>query len=210
MFDKEYVFRQYPALEVCRADMEAALQILKDCTAKGGKILLCGNGGSASDCGHIAGEFLKGFMKKRTLTAEEKASWQETFGEDGAAVADKLQGGISAIPLPCFGAPISAVINDTDAELIYAQLVWAMAREGDVLIDLSTSGGSKNVKRAAQAAKIKGMKVISMTGKKESPLSALADVAIRVPTQETFQVQEYHLPVYHWLCAALEDDMFAD
>lgn len=208
MYDKELIFQRYPALAVCREDMEKALQILLTCVKNGGKILLCGNGGSAADCDHIAGELLKGFLKKRPLEEMALQTWEEHYGPEDAQMAGKLQNGICAISLPGFAAPISAVINDTDPQLIYAQLVWAMARPGDVLIGLSTSGGAKNVKYAAQAAREKGMQVIGLTGQKESPLSALADAAIRVPVQETYMVQEYHLPVYHWLCAALEDGLF--
>lgn len=208
MYNKELIFERYPELEFCREAMEQALELLANCVKNGGKILLCGNGGSAADCGHIAGECLKGFLKKRPLSAQALESWQEAYGEEDAAMARKLQGGICAIDLPSFGAIISAVINDTDPQLMYAQLVWAMARPGDVLIGLSTSGGAKNVKYAAQAAKQKGLQFISLTGKKESPLSQLADAAIRVPVQETYMVQELHLPVYHWLCAALEDMFF--
>ncbi len=210
MYDKELIFQRYPQLECCREDMEKALDILINCVKNGGKLLLCGNGGSCADCDHIAGECLKGFLKKRELSAEEKASWKAAYGDEGAWVADTLQGGFCAINLPGFAAPISAVINDTDPQLIYAQLTWAMGKPGDVLLGLSTSGGAKNVKYAAQAAKQKGMQVISLTGKKDSALSALADAAIRVPVQETYQVQEYHLPVYHWLCAAVEDALFGD
>lgn len=208
MYDKELIFSRYPELAVCRQDMEKALEILLNCVRSGGKILLCGNGGSAADCDHIAGELLKGFLKKRSLSQAEKDSWIQTYGQEAALVAEKLQGGICAVSLPGISATISAVINDTDAQLVYAQTVWAMARPGDVLIGLSTSGGAKNVRFAAQAAKQKGMQVISMTGEKESPLSMLADAAIRVPVQETYMVQELHLPVYHWLCAALEDAIF--
>ena len=210
MYDKELIFQRYPQLAGCKEDMEKALSLLIDCVKNGGKLLLCGNGGSCSDSDHIAGECLKGFLKKRALSAQEKSKWQEAYGEEGAWVADTLQGGFCAINLPGFAAPISAVCNDTDPQLMYAQLVWAMGKSGDVLIGLSTSGGAKNVKYAAQAAKQKGMQVISLTGQKNSPLSELADAAIRVPAQETYQVQEYHLPVYHWLCAALEDVLFPD
>lgn len=209
MYDKEQIFSRYPALSPCRESMEKALDILLTCVKTGGKILLCGNGGSAADCDHIAGEFLKGFLKKRPLDEETLNNWQAHYGEDDAKMAAKLQNGICAINLPGFAAPISAVINDTDPMLVYAQLVWAMARPGDVLIGISTSGGAKNVKYAAQAAREKGMQVISLTGQKESPLSRLADAAIRVPVQETYLVQEYHLPVYHWLCAAVEEALFA-
>ena len=203
MYDPDLIFQRYPALEECRGDMDKAFEILKDCVSKGGKILLCGNGGSSADCDHIAGELLKGFLKKRPLSPEEKAQWTEE-----PWIADKLQKGICAINLTGISATISAVINDTDPQLIYAQLVQAMGRPGDVLIGLSTSGGAKNVRYAALTAQKLGMQVVSLTGKKESPLSQIADAAIRVPVQETYMVQEYHLPVYHWLCAMLEDEFF--
>lgn len=203
MYDKELIFQRYPELTECKADMYAAFEILKECVKNGGKILLCGNGGSAADSDHIAGELLKGFLKKRPLSAEEKAAWtEETW------IADMLQKGICAINLTGISATMTAVCNDTDPQLIYAQLTQAMGRKGDVFIGLSTSGGAKNVRYGAMTAKTLGMQVISLTGKKESPLSAIADAAIRVPVQETYMVQELHLPVYHWLCAALEDEFF--
>lgn len=203
MYDKDLVFQRYPALTECKADMYAAFEILKECVGKGGKILLCGNGGSAADCDHIAGELLKGFLKKRPLSPEEKTLWAEE-----PWVGDMLQKGMCAINLTGIGATMTAVCNDTDPQLIYAQLTQAMGRPGDVLIGLSTSGGAKNVRYGAMTAKTLGMKVISLTGKKESPLSQLADAAIRVPVQETYMVQELHLPVYHWLCAMLEEEFF--
>ena len=203
MYDKELIFQRYPELTECKADMYAAFEILKECVKNGGKILLCGNGGSAADSDHIAGELLKGFLKKRPLSAEEKAAWTEE-----AWIADMLQKGICAINLTGISATMTAVCNDTDPQLIYAQLTQAMGRKGDVFIGLSTSGGAKNVRYGAMTAKTLGMQVISLTGKKESPLSAIADAAIRVPVQETYMVQELHLPVYHWLCAALEDEFF--
>lgn len=203
MYDKDLIFQRYPELQECKADMYAAFEILKECVKNGGKILLCGNGGSAADSDHIAGELLKGFLKKRPLSLEEKARWtEETW------VADMLQKGICAINLTGISATMTAVCNDTDPQLIYAQLTQAMGRPGDVFIGLSTSGGAKNVRYGAMTAKTLGMKVLSLTGKKESPLSKLADAAIRVPAQETYMVQELHLPVYHWLCAMLEDEFF--
>ena len=203
MYDKELIFQRYPELTECKADMYAAFEILKECVKNGGKILRCGNGGSAADCDHIAGELLKGFLKKRPLSDAEKAAWTEE-----AWIADMLQKGICAINLTGISATMTAVCNDTDPQLIYAQLTQAMGRPGDVLIGLSTSGGAKNVRYGAMTAKTLGMKVISMTGKKESPLSTIADAAIRVPVQETYMVQELHLPVYHWLCAMLEEEFF--
>ena len=203
MYDKELIFIRYPELTVCRDDMYKALDTIKASVRNGGKILLCGNGGSAADCDHIAGELLKGFLKKRPLSPEQKAKWG-----DEKHIADKLQQGICAVNLSGISATVTAVINDTDAELIYAQLTQAMGREGDVFVGISTSGGAKNVRFGAKTASTLGMKTICLTGQKESPLSEICDISIRVPESETYVVQEYHLPVYHWLCAMLEDEFF--
>ena len=208
MFNAEEIFVRYPALEVCKADMEKALEALVACAECGGKVLVCGNGGSAADSEHIVGELMKGFLKKRPLPQQDVERWRQAFGEEGAAVAQKLQGGISAISLPSQSAILSAVCNDNDPASIYAQLAWGYARPGDVLIGISTSGNAANVQQAAQAAKLQGATVIGLTGQRESKLSAVADVTVRVPDTETYRIQEYHLPVYHWLCACLEEQMF--
>lgn len=209
MFDREEIFTRYPALEVCRQDMEAALSALLECAKQGGKVLVCGNGGSAADSEHIVGELMKGFLKKRPLPESDVKKWQEAFGEEGAAMARGMQGGIAAISLPSQLAILSAVVNDNDPATIYAQLAWNYARPGDVLIGISTSGNAGNVLGAARAAKLQGAKVIGMTGSRESKLSVVADITVRVPDTETYRIQEYHLPVYHWLCACLEDEIFA-
>ena len=210
MFNKEEIFVRYPALEGCRGDMEKALQLLTDCAKADGKILVCGNGGSAADSEHIVGELMKGFLKKRPLSKTEVSQWEAAFGEEGAATAKGLQGGIQAVSLPSQVALLSAVCNDNDPATLYAQLAWNYAREGDVLIGISTSGNAKNVLGAARAAKVRGAKVIGLTGMRESKLSSVADVTVRVPDTETYRIQEYHLPVYHWLCALAEEAMFAE
>lgn len=202
------IWRRYPGLAECEVPMRHALDILKTCVNNGNKILLCGNGGSAADCEHIAGELLKGFRKKRKLSLAVRQAWEESFDREGLVIADILQDGIPAISLPSFCATLTAVANDTAADMIFAQMVWTLGKPGDVLIGLSTSGGAINVQRAAQAARIRGMRVIVLTGRNESKLSELADAAIRVPEQETYKVQELHLPVYHWLCAELEASLF--
>lgn len=207
---EDTIWQRYPALLDCRPEMECALETLRDCVCSGNKILLCGNGGSAADCDHIAGELLKGFKKKRKLPKEELARWENAYPGEGKEIAEHLQMGVPAISLPGFSATMTAVANDTAADMIFAQLIWALGRPGDVLVALSTSGRAKNVQQAAKAAHMRGMQVISLTGQAPSMLSDLADVAIRVPAQETYQVQEYHLPVYHWLCMELEASLFDD
>lgn len=194
------LYERYPALEVCKEDIEKALNIMIETYQKGGKILICGNGGSASDSEHIVGELLKGFMLKRPV-CDERIPEHLRKG---------LQGSLPAISLPSQCAILSAFINDVDPEMMYAQLVYGYAKKEDLVIGLSTSGNSKNVVNAIELAKCMGVRTISMTGEKESRLSELSDVTIRVPATETYQVQEYHLPVYHHLCAEVEKKFFAE
>lgn len=208
MFDRETIYMRYPALAECRDDMEAARSCLVDCARADGTVLVCGNGGSAADCEHIVGELMKGFLKKRPLPERDIACWSQAFGPEGEEMAKTLQGGVRAISLPSQTALLSAVCNDCDPQAMYAQLAWNYARPGDVLVAISTSGNAANVAFAARAAKLRGARVIALTGKNASPLSAVADIAIRVPEVETYRVQEYHLPVYHWLCACVENELF--
>ncbi len=203
----------HPALTVCQDTIEAARGLLVDTYRRGGKLLLCGNGGSAADCDHIAGELLKGFLSHRPLSEEDCLTLANILPEGEAdpdlyLLAGQLQGGLPAISLPAQTAALTAVCNDTDPALIFAQLVWALGQAGDTLICLSTSGNSRSVVLAAKAAKAKGLAVVALTGEAESALSALADVTVQAPARETYRVQEYHLPVYHYLCAAVEAEMF--
>ena len=195
------LFEHYPALARQREALEQARKLLIDTYARGGKVLLCGNGGSAADCDHIAGELLKGFVQKRELTGELRVR----MGEE---LASRLQMGLPAISLPAQGAIISAFCNDVDAETVYAQLTLALAKPGDVLWCISTSGNSANVVQAARAANALGVRVIAMVGEKECALDALADVVLHAPAVETYRAQEYHLPMYHWLCAEVEGYFF--
>lgn len=195
------LFAHYPALAPAADALERAKDLLIETYASGGKLLLCGNGGSAADCDHIAGELLKGFASERKLTPELRCA----LGED---LASRLQMGLPAISLPSQGAVISAFCNDVDAKTVYAQLTLALAKPGDVLICISTSGNSANVVAAAQTAKALGVRVIALVGEKECALDAYASVALHAPACETYRVQEYHLPMYHWLCAEVEDYFF--
>ena len=194
------LYERYPALEGCKEDIEKALGMMIDTYKKGGKILICGNGGSASDSEHIVGELLKGFMLKRPVTDERIPEH----------LRKGLQGSLPAISLPSQSAILSAFINDVDPEMMYAQLVYGYAKPEDLVIGLSTSGNSKNVVNALEVAKCVGAKTLAMTGERESKMSELSDVAIRVPETETYKVQEYHLPVYHYLCAGVEAYFFSE
>ncbi len=190
-----------PALHGEKENLLSAYRLLKDCYDGGGLVLTCGNGGSAADSEHIVGELMKGFLSRRPLNEKDAAVFTGLADEK---FPKKLQKALPAIALVSQTALLSAYANDVDASMVFAQQAYAYAKENDVLIGLSTSGNSANVVNAAIAAKAKGAKVIALTGEKESKLSELADVAFRVPSQETFIVQEYHLPIYHALCALIE------
>lgn len=189
---------RYPGLKVCEADVVGAKDAMVRTYRQGGKILLCGNGGSAADCDHIAGELLKGFRSLRPVT-------DETLPSD---LREKLQGSLPAISLHSACAAMTASLNDLDPDIVYAQMLHGLGKKGDLLIALSTSGNAKNVCNAARLARAKGLTVLSMTGAKGGKLKELSDLCICVPETETFKVQELHLPVYHYLCAQTEQELF--
>ena len=201
---------RYPQLAVCEDALKAAAAAMIGCYQNGGKLLLCGNGGSCADCDHIVGELMKGFLKKRPLRSTQKADMLHNSPLLDDALLSKLQGGLPAIALPSIPALNSAFCNDVDPELIYAQSVMALGQAGDVLIAISTSGNAKNVFAAAKVAKGLGLTVIGLTGKGGGKLSETSDICIRVPETQTFKVQELHLPVYHYLCAATESHFFSE
>lgn len=203
------LYKHYPELETCKEDIEKALALLIKTYRSGNKVLLCGNGGSCADCDHIVGELLKGFLLRREPDETLKAKIDALgLGEDGKHLAENLQMGLPAISLHSQSALLSAFSNDVAADTVYAQTLLGLASSGDLLICLSTSGNSKNVVYAAMLAKAMGLPIISMTGARESKLSALSDATVRVPSTETYRVQEYHLPVYHYLCAEVERTFF--
>ena len=211
MNKKEELFQRYPALRVCEAEIDRALSLMTEVYENGGKLLICGNGGSCADAQHIVGELMKGFLLKRPMTAAQKQAFADALGEEEAeAFASRLQRGLPAIALDGASALFTAYANDADADYVYAQAVFGYGKPEDLLIGISTSGNSKNVVLAMKAAKALGIRGIALTGEKESKLSALADVTVRVPETETFKVQELHLPVYHYLCAALEEIFFGE
>ena len=198
---------RYESLKVCENEIKSATDALVSSYEKGGKLLLCGNGGSCADCDHIVGELMKGFLKKRPIGSDKKAEMNSRAELDGDLL-DKLQGGLPAISLPSICALNSAFANDVDAELMYAQSLYALGREGDVLIAISTSGNAKNVCAAAKVAKAVGMTVIALTGEGRGALGTIADIVIAVPERETYKIQELHLPVYHAICAEVEEYFF--
>lgn len=204
----EELFERYPALARCRADLAAAFELLLASFRSGGKTMTCGNGGSASDAEHIAGELLKSFKMRRRLPAEFLSALSAQ-GPEGDALKDRLEGALPAVSLVSMSGILTAFANDVSWETAFAQQVLGLAKEGDVLIALSTSGNSKNCVAAVRVARACGVRTIAFTGAGDSALSALCDVTLRAPETETFKVQEFHLPLYHALCAMLEAELFA-
>lgn len=203
----EKLFKDYPALDCAKDSIIKSFELLLDCYKNNGKTLCCGNGGSAADSEHIVGELMKGFNLRRPLTKEEKVLFETV--ENGADIANKLQSPLRSIALTAHSGLISAFANDVDPALVFAQQVWGYAdAPHDVLIALSTSGNSKNVVEAAKTAKVKGIRILSITGGKDSKLTSLSDVCIQLPAYTPYEVQELTLPVYHALCAALEAAFF--
>ena len=199
---------RYPALGSCREDIYQSYCLLRDMYRKGGKLLIAGNGGSAADAEHIVGELMKGFVKKRKPEKEFCQKLCGIDGEYGKELAEKLQGSLPAIALSAQEAIATAYLNDVDGQFIYAQMVNGYGTSEDIFLGISTSGNSKNVLLAAVPAKAQGMKVIALTGKNGGKLEKYGDIVIRVPEEETFKVQELHLPVYHALCRMLEETFF--
>lgn len=198
----------YPALEGNKVSIELASELLIRCFDRGGRLYICGNGGSAADCAHITGELVKGYRLKRPLPkamADALAASDPVLGQE---MACRLQGGLGAIDLTAQSAVITATANDLGADYIYAQQLMAYGRPGDALICISTSGTARNVNCALAAAKALGMVTIVFSGRGGQPAVDMADVAIRVPADMTYQIQEYHLPVYHAVCAAVEAHFF--
>lgn len=204
------LIERYPKLAVCKEDIKKAYELLETAYSNGRKLLACGNGGSASDSEHIVGELMKEFKLKRKVYGDQANALKAVDPELGQVLADNLQGALPAICLTGHSSLTTAFMNDANADLVFAQQVNGYGKPGDVFLGISTSGNSKNVLYAAVNAKAKGLKVIGLTGAKESKLMKYADVCIRVPETETYKIQEYHLPVYHCLCLMLEEKFFGE
>jgi D-sedoheptulose 7-phosphate isomerase len=197
----------HPELAPLQDTIWTAYELIAESYAAGGKLLLCGNGGSACDCEHIAGELMKSFLLPRPPAEAEKDVLAE-LGEEGEKLARKLQRGLPALVLSGLTGLSTAFANDVDPELCYAQQAFVYARENDVLLALSTSGNARNVRFAALAAKARGAKAIALTGEGGGALAGVCDLLIGVPRRETYRVQELHLAVYHCLCMMLEAHFF--
>lgn len=204
----ETLIERYPKLTVCREQVQNAYDILKQAYSEGCKLLVCGNGGSASDSEHIVGELMKEFKLKREVYKNQAEAMKQIDPELGVILAKHLQGALPAIALTGHSSLTTAFMNDSNPELIFAQQVNGYGKSGDIFLGISTSGNSRNVLFAAVAAKAKGLKVIGLTGQKPCKLVQLADVCIQVPEVDTYKIQELHLPVYHCLCMMLEEHFY--
>lgn len=205
----EQLISTYPALETCAPDIQAAFEVLRTCYRGGGKLLTCGNGGSAADAEHIVGELMKGYLLKRSLPEKARAKLLATSPQNGDYLADHLEGGLPAISLVSQTSLLSAIANDTAADMVYAQQVYAYGREGDTLIGISTSGNARNVMHAMQVARALSLKTLGLTGPTGGALKPLCEVCICVPGESTPAVQERHLPIVHVLCSMLEEEFFS-
>ena len=206
----ELLLENYPQLSGCTDDIRAAYEIMINTCWNGGFIMTCGNGGSASDAEHIVGELMKSFKLKRPVPGEHRAALVRAFPVEGDYLANMLQRGLPSISLVSQSSISTAFINDVAPDMVFAQQVYVYGVAGDVLVGISTSGNSDNVVNACKVARSFGIKTIGMTGEGGGRLKDICDVTICVPASETFRVQEYHLPIYHVLCAMLEMEMFYD
>jgi len=202
------LIQRFPVLAACRAEIQAAYEALAACYAAGGKLLVCGNGGSAADADHIVGELMKGFLKPRPLPEQMRTRLSAADPSLGPLLASRLQSALPAINLAADAALCTAFANDVSAELSYAQAAHGHGRQGDVLLGISTSGNAANVRAALVVARAIGMTTIGLSGRGGGKMAPLCDILIAVPASRTFEVQELHLPVYHCLCAMVEERFF--
>lgn len=203
----EELIERYQILKECKNDIDEAFKVMVKSFETSHKMLIAGNGGSAADSNHIVGELMKSFELKRPISKElyEKIIKNEKYGE---MLANSLQGALPTISLNNHESLNTAFLNDVNPYVTFAQQVFGYGQTDDVFLGISTSGNSKNIVMAAIVAKAKGMKVIGLTGKKDSDLSSIADITIKVPETRVFKIQELHLPVYHCLCLMLEKYFF--
>lgn len=206
----DLLIERYPILAECRHSIIDAYLIMEETYEHDGKMLIAGNGGSAADSEHIAGELMKRFKTPRPVTPEFAEKLRAIDPVRGEQLAKNLERGLMAIPLVAHEALTTAYINDVDGYGVFAQQLLGFGRPGDVFLGISTSGNSKNVIPATVVARALGMKVIGLTGAKGGELAQVADVAVRVPETETYMIQELHLPVYHCWCLMLEDKFFGE
>ncbi|KHO62709.1 phosphoheptose isomerase [Thermoanaerobacter sp. YS13] len=199
---------RFPELKYLESSIKTAVEVIIESYEKGGKLLVCGNGGSAADSEHIVGELLKGFMKKRPLNVETINKLKKFDFPWGNILAEKLQGGLPAISLTAHTAFLTAFMNDVDPDLVFAQQVFVLGKKEDILIALTTSGNSRNILYAIYTAKALEMTSICFTGESGGKAKEICDVLLNVPANVTHKVQEYYLPIYHTICGIVEEYFF--
>lgn len=200
----------YPAMEPLRDDIVAAFGILVKTYEQNGKLLVCGNGGSAADAEHVVSELMKEYLLKRAVPQDDARKIRAAFPEHGDMLCKGLQGALPAISLVSQSSTLTAFANDVNVEMAFAQQVYGYARDGDSLLAISTSGNSPNVCNAARVAKSFGFPVVGLTGANAGTLGELCDVTIKAPAEKTYRIQEFHLPIYHCLCAMTEEFFFGE
>jgi phosphoheptose isomerase len=200
---------RYPDLADCLPTIVAATRAIEACYRNGGKVLVCGNGGSAADSEHIVGELMKGFNLPRRVPTDLRSNLVDRFGPDGAYLADHLQGALPAISLVSQTALLTACANDLAADMAFAQQVYGYGRAGDLLIGISTSGNARNVIHALQLGVALGLRTVGLTGKDGGAMLQFCAVSVRVPADRTADVQERHLAIYHTICSVIEEVFFA-
>ncbi len=201
-------FKNNDSLAHLKSQITQCVEQIVTMHKSGKKMLLCGNGGSAADCQHICGELMKSFVLKRPVPETLRDELAAVDKINGDYIADGLQQGVKAIPLVAFEAYETAFCNDCNSKLVFAQAVNVLGEKDDVLFAISTSGNSENVVLAATVAKAKGLKVVALTGESGGKLKNYADVLINVPSNTVYKIQEIHLPVYHLICMAVENELF--
>lgn len=209
-YDIAKLFSLFPALTDTKPSIMQAFELLKQTFTSDGTIFVCGNGGSAADAEHMVGELMKGFLLPRPVDPAFNDTLTSLYSEQGSTISSYLQEGMRAISLNGHPSLSTAFGNDVNFEMIFAQQVYVLGRKNDILVGFTTSGNSRNVVKAMQIAKAKGLKTIAFTGAGGGTCAEIADCCIRVPETETYRVQEYHLPIYHALCAMLEEYFYGE
>lgn len=204
----DLLMKRYPVLETCKEEIIGGYELMEACYKNGGKLLIAGNGGSAADSEHIAGELMKRFKTPRSIPEDLKKKLIEIDSIRGKNLSKNLERPLMAIPLVAHEALTTAYINDVDGLGVFAQQLYGFGKEGDVFLGITTSGNSQNVMSATVVARALGIKVLGLTGENGGELSQVANVCVKVPETETYMVQELHLPVYHCWCLMLEDEFF--
>jgi putative phosphoheptose isomerase len=204
------LIERYPSLDICKQDILLSVEMLINCYQNKNKLLICGNGGSASDSQHIVGELMKSFRLKRKIPIEIQEQIEDKFPQSSQYYIENLEEPLTAISLVGETSLITAYSNDKAPDLIFAQQVYGLSNAGDILLAISTSGNSKNVLYACEIAQIKGMKIIGLTGQSGGKMNNICDILIKTPEIETYKIQEYHLPIYHAICLAIEEEFFGE